>query len=152
MSKNSGRSGKLVTAGAILFAAAGIWGIVRLSSGGADIPASTNEQRIAFINECGWETELTHCDLTEIRIPVDFDEVYEQYNDIQLMQGFDLRPYRAHSVKKYTYNIENYRPEGSTTPLPDIYASLLVEDGKIIGADISSGESGGFVTVLRHSE
>ncbi len=150
MGRKNERSGKLVALGTVLFVAAGVWGIVRLSSGSTDIPAATNDQRIAFIEKCGWKTELTHCELTEIRIPVDFDEIYEQYNDIQIMQGFDLRPYRAHSVKKYTYNIENYLPEGSTKSLPDIYANLLVEDGKLIGADISSGEAGGFVTVLLH--
>lgn len=152
MNKKSSRSPVLIAAGFLLLAAAAVWGIIRLSSGDEAIPAATNEQRIAFIRECGWETELTHCDLTEVRIPVNFDEVYEEYNGLQLMQGFDLRPYRAHSVKKYTYLISNYREEEGGTPLPDIYANLLVEDGVLIGADISSGEAGGLVTVLKHAD
>ncbi len=149
--RNGGSKG-LVFIGAALFAAAGIWGAVRLSSGGDAIPAETNAQRIEFIASCGFETGITHTDVTEIRIPVNFDEVYEEYNEIQLKQGFDLRPYRAHSVKKYTYLLNNYRSDGGAASLPDIYANLLVENGEIIGADISSGEAGGFVTVLLHGE
>ncbi|MBP1543803.1 MAG: DUF4830 domain-containing protein [Oscillospiraceae bacterium] len=152
MGRKNTHSKGMIAAGAVLLIGAGIWGLVRLNAKGQGIPAATNDQRIAYINGCGWQTGTTHDELTEIRIPVNFDEVYEDYNDIQLMQGFDLRPYRAHSVKKYTYNISNYRPDGSTAPLPDIYANLLVEDGILIGADISSGEAGSFVTVLDHPE
>lgn len=142
------RGGGCMVLGLALLAAAGIWGVVRLSMDREDIAGGTNAERIAFINECGWQTEATHCELTEVRIPVNFDEVYEEYNELQQLQGFDLRPYRAHSVKKYTYIITNYHENVNA---PDIYADLLVEDGKIIGADISSlGDS--MVTVLKYSE
>ncbi len=152
MGRKGTRPAGLIVIGLVLLAAAGAWGIFRLSAGDEGIEGATNAQRIAFINECGWQTDVTHCDVTEVRIPVNFDDVYSDYNDIQLLQGFDLRPYRAHSVKKYTYNISNFRPEGSSAPAADIYANLLVEDGMIIGADISSGESGGLLTVLMHDD
>ena len=139
-------------AGAALLLAAGIWGAVRLSEGEDGISGATNGDRIAFINYCGWETEATHCELTEVRIPTNFDEVYEEYNNIQILQGFDLRPYRSHSVKKYTYNITNFHSVGAAASAPEMYANLLVENGKIIGADISSAEAGGLVTVLYHAE
>ncbi len=142
--------GKCMMLGLLLLAAAGVWGAVRLSEKDERIAGSTNAERIAFINECGWQTEMTHCELTEVRVPVSFDEVYEEYNRLQLMQGFDLRPYRAHSVKKYTYVITNYRENGSN--IPDMYAQLLVEDGVIIAADISSAEAGSMVTVLKYSD
>lgn len=150
MTKKNTRGGCALLAGAVLLIAAAIWGLVRLSGGESPPDGSTNNARISFINGCGWETEATHCELTEIRIPVNFDEVYEEYNELQLKQGFDLRPYRAHSVKQYTYLITNYRDDSGGAPLPDIYADLLVENGCIIGADISSGEAGSFVAVLKH--
>lgn len=74
---------------------------------------------------------------------MNFDEIYEEYNDLQKKQGFDLRSYRAHSVKKYTYEISR----SDDDPLP-LYAELLVENGVIIGADITSAEAGGMMTVL----
>ena len=152
MGEKKRRSGSCMLIGMALLIAAGAWGIFRLSEGNDTIAGSTNAERIAFINECGWQTEASHCELTEVRIPVNFDEVYEQYNELQLMQGFDLRPYRAHSVKKYTYCITNYREEGSTSAAPDIFANLLVEDGEIIAADISSAEAGSLVTVLKYDK
>lgn len=152
MSKQNTRSGGALIAGAVLLILAAIWGLIKLSGGAKPVDGSTNNARIAFITSCGWETDPTHCELTEVRIPVNFDEVYEEYNHLQLEQGFDLRPHRAHSVKQYTYLIHNYHDVGSGTPLPDIYANLLVENGEIIGADISSGEAGSFVAVLRHEE
>lgn len=152
MGEKKKRSGGCMLLGMALLIGAGAWGIFRLSETDNAVAGATNAERIAFINECGWQTEASHCELTEVRIPVDFDEVYEQYNQLQLMQGFDLRPYRAHSVKKYTYLITNYREDGNGSAVPDIFAELLVEDGEIIGADISSAEAGSLVTVLKYEE
>ena len=152
MGEKKVRSGGCMLAGMALLIAAGIWGILQLSEKNDAIAGSSNAERISFINECGWQTGATHCDLTEVRIPVNFDEVYEEYNELQLMQGFDLRPYRAHSVKKYTYNITNYRENGNYIATADIFANLLVEDGEIIAADISSAEAGSLITVLKHEE
>ena len=149
MNGKNTRSGGCMALGLALLAAAGAWGAVRLAAQDERIAGGTNAERIAFINECGWQTEATHCEVTEVRVPVDFDEVYEEYNELQRMQGFDLRPYRAHSVKKYTYIITNH---SDNVNAPDICANLLVEDGEIIAADISSAEAGGMVTVLKYSE
>ncbi|MGN1422244.1 MAG: DUF4830 domain-containing protein [Oscillospiraceae bacterium] len=142
MTERKHRSGKTLLFGVLLLLAAAIWCIIRLCAGSADgISGATNEQRIAYINSFGWDAGLTHTDVKEVRIPVRFDEAYEQYNALQKEQGFDLRKYRACSVKQYTYSI------GEDSAVP-IYAHLLVLDGEIIGADISSAEADGFVTVL----
>lgn len=129
--------------GVLLILAAAVWGVIRLNTvnnGGID--GSTNEQRLAYINSFGWEAGITHTDVREVRVPLEFDEAYEKYNDIQREQGFDLRKYRACTVKKYTYAIEN-----ASDSVP-ICANLLVYEGKIIAADISSAEAEGMVTVL----
>ncbi|MBP0983529.1 MAG: DUF4830 domain-containing protein [Oscillospiraceae bacterium] len=144
MSEKTKKSRLPMAVGLILLAAAGIWGLTRVFGGGSSgIPGETNQQRIEYIESFGWNTGVTHCDLEEIRIPVNFDEIYEEYNDLQKKQGFDLRSYRAHSVKKYTYEISR----SDDDPLP-LYAELLVENGVIIGADITSAEAGGMMTVL----
>lgn len=144
MSEKTKKSRLPMAVGLILLAAAGIWGLTRVFGGGSSgIPGETNQQRIEYIESFGWNTGITHCDLEEIRIPVNFDEIYEEYNDLQKKQGFDLRSYRAHSVKKYTYEISR----SDDDPLP-LYAELLVENGVIIGADITSAEAGGMMTVL----
>lgn len=132
--------------GVLLLLAAAVWCVVRLNTvNGGGIDGETNEQRIAYINSFGWDTGITHNEICEVRIPVAFDDAYEEYNELQLKQGFDLRKYRACTVKKYTYNITNFDSESSSVP---ICANLLVYEGKIIGADISSSEADGLVTVL----
>lgn len=144
MTEKRHHSGKALLMGVLLILAAAVWGVIRLNTvnnGGID--GSTNEQRLAYINSYGWDVGITHTDVREVRVPLEFDEVYEKYNEIQREQGFDLRKYRACTVKKYTYAIEN----ASSDSVP-ICANLLVYEGKIIAADISSSEADGVVTVL----
>ncbi len=146
MADKATRSGKTLLLGVILLISAALWGLVRLAGSDNDkIPGATNEERLAYIESFGWDAGITHTDAREVRIPANFDEEYEQYNALQKEQGFDLMKYRARSVKKFTYTITNF--EGADPVVP-ITANLLVLDGEIIGADISSAEAGGFVTVL----
>ena len=141
--KRSGKTAMLI--GIIMLTALGIWALIRANSHGAEQPnGSTAEHRIAYIRSFGWDVGIAPTSITEIRIPAVFDEAYEQYNALQREQGFDLRKYRACYAYKYTYDITNY---AEPSPVP-ICANLIVYDGNIIGADISSAEAGGLVTVL----
>ncbi|MCH5203740.1 MAG: DUF4830 domain-containing protein [Oscillospiraceae bacterium] len=145
MAKGKTRSKKTVIIGVMLIAAAAIWGFIRLiSQDSAGIPGSTDRERTAYIESFGYKVGTVPDKIEEIRIPANFDEAYGQYNAIQLEQGFDLRKYRAYYAKKYTYSIKNY---DSGSPVP-ICANLIVIDGIIVGADISSSEAGGLLTVL----
>lgn len=137
---------KAALLGIALLIAAAVWVIIRLVMNGASgIPGSTNNERIAYIKSFGWDTGTVPDKVSEIRIPARFDDAYIQYNAIQKEQGFDLRKYRAYTAMKYTYSIKNY---DSTDPVVPIYANLIVIDGEIVGADISSAAANGFVTVL----
>lgn len=147
---NNTRTGKHSRRGiaiaAVLMCIAVVWIAVRLlgsAAGGAD--GSTNAKRIEYIESFGWKTGTVPDSVEEIRIPARFDEAYEQYNALQKEQGFDLKRYAAAYAYKYTYRLTNY--EG-TDPVIPINANLLVVDGVIVGADITSAEDGGFVTVL----
>jgi hypothetical protein len=146
MSEKHKHSGKTILIGILLILVAAVWGAMRLTAAKNEgIAGETNAQRIAYINSFGWETGITHTAVEEVRIPVEFDEAYEQYNALQKEQGFDLRKYRACYVKKYTYELNNYSEAQAAVP---ICANLLVYEGEIIGADISSSEADGLVTVL----
>lgn len=144
MKEHTKRSRLPLALGLLLLAAAVIWlGWRLIRSGESGIPGETEQQRISYIESFGWDAGITRVDVKEIRIPVDFDEVYEEYNDIQRQQGFDLRRYRAHSVRQYTYEIN--RTDDDPVPM---LAHLLVENGVIIGADITSAQAGGFTGAL----
>lgn len=137
---------KTALIGIVLLIAAGMWGIFRMAgSGNSGIPGATNNERIAYIQSFGWDTGAVPDKVNEIRIPARFDDAYTQYNAIQKEQGFDLRKYRAFTAMKYTYSIKNY---DNADPVVPIYANLIVIDGEIVGADISSAAANGFVTVL----
>ena len=136
--------GKTILAGFLILSAAALWCAVKLSAQNeSGIAGATNEQRVAYIESFGWDASTVPTDQREVRIPANFDEAYEEYNALQKEQGFDLRKYRACSVKKFTYLIDS-----RDDPAVPIVANLLVLDGEIIGADISSAEAGGLVTVL----
>lgn len=144
MKEQTKRSRLPLVLGLLLLAAAVIWlGWRLIRSGESGIPGETEQQRISYIESLGWDAGITRVDVKEIRIPVDFDEVYEEYNAIQQQQGFDLRRYRAHSVRQYTYEIS--RTDDDPVPM---LAHLLVENGVIIGADITSAQAGGFTGAL----
>lgn len=145
MTKKRKHSAKAAIIGAVLLVLAGIWGLIRLNSGGDSRPdGSTAEKRIEYIRSFGWDVNIAPTSIKEIRIPGKFDDAYEQYNVLQKEQGFDLRKYRACYAYQYTYDILNY---SEPSPVP-ICANLIVCNGKIVGADISSSEANGLVTVL----
>lgn len=146
MSDRKPRPGRTVFIGILLIILAGVWGLVKLSSGDGDgIPGATNDERVEYISSFGWSASTVPTRVEDVRIPMRFDEAYEQYNALQKEQGFDLRKYRACSAKKYTYEIKNF---DGADPVVPICANLLVVEGEIVGADISSSEANGLVTVL----
>lgn len=105
--------------------------------------ASDSEDRLRFISNFGWEVDKDPIEVREVVIPEEFDDVYKNYNEIQLSQGFDLTNYAGRRVKRWTYVIRNY-PE--TSPEDDfIRINILVYDGNVIGGDVCSIKLDGFM-------
>lgn len=102
-----------------------------------DIPA-----QIAFLESLGWETSVEPVDIREVIIPEEWNSVFEEYNDLQKQQGFDLDKYRGKQATIYTYQILNY--DGAE----NVVANLMVFDGKLIAGDVCSAELGGFMQGL----
>ena len=104
--------------------------------------ASTDEERMNFISQTGYTVENEPVSVTEIMIPEEFDSVYEQYNEIQKKDGFDLSSYCGCTVKKWTYQVTNY-PEYENSDA--VRLTLLIYKGKVIGGDVCSVEIDGFM-------
>ncbi|MBQ8395844.1 MAG: DUF4830 domain-containing protein [Oscillospiraceae bacterium] len=102
-----------------------------------DIPA-----QIAFLESLGWETSGEPVDIREVIIPEEWNSVFEEYNDLQKQQGFDLDKYRGKQATIYTYQILNY--DGAE----NVVANLMVFDGRLIAGDVCSAELGGFMQGL----
>ncbi len=102
----------------------------------------TEEQRLAFLHEMGWETSDSAINCREVTVPEEWNDVYERYNRLQLAQGFDLTKHRGESAVIYSYTVLNY--DGGRD---NMVANLVVgKDGRLIAADVSCTELGGFMT------
>lgn len=110
------------------------------SQGKYSLNVSTRQERIKFLAQFGWNVESEEVEICQIRIPNYFNEVFENYNKIQLEQGLDLSNYMGKICKRFTYKICNY-PDVSN----EVFADLLILNNKVIGGDICSSEKGGFI-------
>lgn len=106
---------------------------------GADASLKSDEY-VSFLARYGWEIKDEKADELEIKLPENPDKVISRYNELQLSQGFDLTPYFGKTVKRISYKITNY-PDTDE----DVYANLIIYDGKIIGGDICTRRLGGFM-------
>ena len=100
----------------------------------------TNEDRIAFLRQFGWEVESQPKETAEVTIPAEFDKIFTGYNEIQKRQGLDLSDYKKKKVTRYTYVVTNYKgAEG------EVYANILVYRNRVIGGDLCSADVTGFI-------
>ncbi len=110
---------------------------------GKAVPACSgrsNPERIAFLERNGWEVAELPTASGRVRIPLVFDEVYQNYSRLQREQGFHLENYAGEEVERYQYAVTNY-PNYSG----EVRANLLIFEGNIIAGDICSLELGGFM-------
>ena len=100
-----------------------------------------NEDRVSFLKEFGYEVDETPIEVEKVTIPESFDSVYEKYNDIQRSQGLNLKRYSGKTVTRYTYKITNYE----TAEENNVLANILIYNNKIVGGDVCSVDSNGFI-------
>lgn len=107
----------------------------------------TEEDRLKFLGELGWQTTGQVVEQESFTLPDTFDRVLLGYNEIQKDQGLDLTRYRKKKVTRYTYEVTNYPDyEGK------VYANLIVWRGRIVAGDISSADPMGFVQGLEQTK
>ena len=100
----------------------------------------SNEDRIGFIKQFGWEVSPEAIKEQEVLIPKEFDKIFSAYNEIQRRQGLDLSTFKKKSVMRYTYAVTNYPDyEG------EVYINILVYRNTVIGGDVCSADVNGFV-------
>lgn len=115
---------------------------VAKEEGAINYKAESSEERIAFISQFGWKVADEPSEVREILIPEKFEDGYTEYAEINKAQNLDLEIYKGMRAKRWTYDVLNYPgKEGSET----VQINLLVYNGRVIGGDVSSLESGGFM-------
>lgn len=122
----------------------GIW---VFGSGGEGIgnkyKLTSNAERTKFLTDLGWQVSANETDCKVVKVPSEFNKVYDVYNRLQKEQGFDLTKYKGKSVEIYTYDVYNYPNKAE-----NILAHLIVCDGTLIGGDVCSSELNGFMQGL----
>ena len=102
--------------------------------------ADTNDARVKFLTDLGWEVTPSPAEASEVKIPRAGDDVFDRYNALQKSQGYDLSKYAGKKVMRYVYQITNF-PDAREP----VYATVLVYKDKIIGGDIADTTPGGRV-------
>ncbi len=99
---------------------------------------STNDDRVKFLQDFGWQVAASPVESSRVKIPKQSGEVFDRYNQLQKSQGYDLSQFAGKDVMRYVYKIENY--PGAAEP---VYATLLVYKNQVIGGDITDTAADG---------
>lgn len=123
----------------VLFSAVGVMLIARA----ACETESIHKANIEYLSSLGYEVG-TFLESAPARYDSPDDNVFKNYNELQLQAGFDLEPYIGADMRRYTYSIKN---------LPDcedeeVRADLLVFNRRIVGGDIMIVRIDGFMLPL----
>ena len=102
---------------------------------------TTTQARIRCAAGFGWEADPSTETTQRVKIPQEFDAVYEEYNKLQKMCGFDLRPYRGKTAQRYTYIVRNF-PYETAEP---VYINLYVYQNTMIAGDCMTRSLDGFM-------
>lgn len=135
----------------LLALAALIWGVSALSARSTQATSvaaetslsqkmKTNEERVDFLESYGWQVDETPVNETEVRIPDEFNAVYNEYNALQHTQGMDLGKYKGRKAMLYVYSVLN-DPSGEE----GVTASMVLYRGRLIAADVCSAQLDGFI-------
>ena len=108
----------------------------------------TDTNNIVFLKGYGWEVRTKSVEKEDIIIPQPFDRVYENYNDIQLKAGLDLRPYMGMKGVRYTYIVENYPKDVGE----EVRANVICINNEPVGGDIMTVSIRGFIHSLNFDD
>ncbi|MBR4863541.1 MAG: DUF4830 domain-containing protein [Oscillospiraceae bacterium] len=135
-----------------LVALAGVILAAVMLFGNSDEPTSaaavsTNDSRVQFLKDFGWEVSSSPVESSQVRIPETQSEVFSRYNDLQKSQGYDLSQFAGKAAMRYVYKVNNF-PE-ATEP---VYATVLVYKNQVIGGDITDTAAKGVIQGFQKRE
>ena len=101
----------------------------------------TTADRVRCVESFGWQVDSTSETEETVYIPNTFDAVWERYNALQKMSGFDLTPYQGTSAKRYSYRAL-YFPGAEDA---EVFIHILVSNHTFIGGDCMTVALDGFM-------
>ena len=97
------------------------------------IQLANNSSRVGFLNINGYDVCEDNYDCLTVNIPSEFNSIYNEYNKLQIQQGFDLSEYKGEKADIYTYHMNNDE---------NINVVLIIHENNLIGCDIHNNEYG----------
>lgn len=94
-----------------------------------NISEKYEDKRIEYLNSKNLKVVLQPIQIVDIMVPEKIVDEYQDYNDIQLKQGFDMRKYKGKVLKQWTYKIKTKQ---------NSYVSLLMYNNDIVGCHVLS--------------
>lgn len=128
-----------VSAGVLIIALLAVWAVYKVSSVPSkahcdkfpeySLVASTDFEREQFFAQFGYSAESVA--QNSVCIP-EGGEVFEQYNNIQLRQGLDLRPYMGLQAHQYILRIYTQKQQR------ELYGVLTVYKDRVVAVHLTS--------------
>ncbi len=125
----------------LLFAVAACAGRNRAAYAPAGLESAAARHR-RFLAQCGWLVSDSAPAVIAKELPGPDSPVFSVYNALQKKQGFDLTPYAGRRVLCFTYEV---LANAAGEPLTGVYAHVLESGNRMIGGDVSSVSSDGFM-------
>lgn len=91
-----------------------------------------DEQAEAFCEQFSYEVEELYS-IQQIYVPIEFNDKYNDYNELQKTHSMDLEPYKGELCIHYVYKLIDYEIDDK-----DAYMSLMVYKERVIGGHISN--------------
>ena len=107
-------------------------------------PASDDERCAGYLTSLGWTIDREPVETLSLTLPKTLHEPYESYNELQLRQGYDLRPYGGKTLERRTYTVTNH-PSGKPCQ-----ADLYLYNGEIVAGDVLCLGENGFIAPLAY--
>lgn len=101
---------------------------------------------IPFIESYGWQVEQNIHEKEKVKIPEEFDDVYNNYNNLQKLSGLDLTDYKGRNAIRYTYIVKNFPKNCRDT----VYINVLCVDSKPVAGDVMTVQLDGFMYSLNY--
>lgn len=110
--------------------------------------ASDDEQtNIKFLESYGWEVDDEYAEKVSFEIPEVFDEVYNNYNELQKISGLNLAKYKGRKAVRYTYIVLNFPQD---TKGENVFANVLCVAGEPVAGDVMTVRLDGFMYSLSY--
>ena len=137
--------GIILLVGALQKRAAAESGGTAAEAGKLSDTVKNEKARVAYLAQYGWEVESPAISESTVVIPRTFSQVFEEYNELQKKQGFDLSRFCGTEVTMYTYRVRNADADD------EVLAVLYVKGNRVVGGDIHSTALDGFMSGIKQS-